>query len=562
MKFKADEIVSVLIPEIEQYKAQLDVREVGRVLEVGDGIARVYGLSGVMSGEMVEFTRTGVRGLAFNLEENSVGVIILGEFLEITEGDEVKTTGQLLRVPCGEAMIGRVVDPLGNPLDGKGPVVSEHSRPVESIAPGVAGRQPVNQPLQTGIKAIDAMTPIGRGQRELIIGDRKTGKTAIAIDAIINQKQESVICVYVAIGQKESTVAQVVESLNKHGAMDYTIVVVTSAKDPAPLQYIAPYAGCAMAEYYMYEQGRDTLCIYDDLTKQAAAYRQLSLLMRRPPGREAYPGDVFYAHSRLLERSAKLAERFVIVPQDADEKKVTDDWAVNRTPDNKPTVYVGPLDKEHAQKYDLPKHPGHKLAKVWNTGGSLTALPIIETLEGEVSAYIPTNVISITDGQIYLQPDLFFAGVRPAIDVGISVSRVGGKAQIPAMKSIAGSLRLDLAAFRELEAFAQLGTELDKATQAQLDRGYRMVEVLKQQQYKPMHVADQVMSIFAGTKGFLDKVPQKQVAAWEEQFLHFMKEQRSQVRNALMKERKLTPDIEKQLSAAIGEFQPQFKAPA
>jgi F-type H+-transporting ATPase subunit alpha len=571
MRFKADEIASVLTQEISDYKAKLDAREVGRVLEVGDGIARVYGLGGVMAGEMVEFSRTGVRGLAFNLEENSVGVIILGEFLEITEGDEVKTTGQLLRVPCGDAMIGRVVDPLGIPMDGKGQVVTEHSRPVESIAPGVAGRQPVNQPLQTGIKPIDAMTPIGRGQRELIIGDRKTGKTAIAIDAIINQKEENVICVYVAIGQKESTVAQVVEALTKHGAMDYTIVVVTSARDPAPMQYIAPYAGCAMAEFYMYEQGRDTLCVYDDLTKQAAAYRQLSLLMRRPPGREAYPGDIFYAHSRLLERSAKLAERYVIVPGDADEKKVTDDWAVNRTPDNKPVVYVGPLDKEHAEKHDLAKFPGHKVAKVWNTGGSLTALPIIETLEGEVSAYIPTNVISITDGQIYLQPDLFFAGVRPAIDVGISVSRVGGKAQIPAMKQIAGSLRLDLAAFRELEAFAQLGTELDKATQAQLDRGYRMVEVLKQPQYKPMHVADQVMIIYAGTKGFLDKVPQKQVAAWEEQFLLFMKEQRPQIRNTLIKQQSLrTKEEEKakvkkgqleiELDKAIGDFQPQFKA--
>jgi F-type H+-transporting ATPase subunit alpha len=559
MRFKADEIVSVLTEEIKDIKTKLDAREVGRVLEVGDGIARIYGLGGVMAGEMVEFTRTNVRGLAFNLEENSVGVIILGEYLEITEGDEVKTTGQLLRVPVGDALIGRVVDPLGNPLDGKGPVITEHSRPVESIAPGVAGRQPVNQPLQTGIKAIDAMTPIGRGQRELIIGDRKTGKTAIAIDTIINQKEEKVICVYVAIGQKESTVAQVVESLKAAGAMDYTIVVATSAKDPAPLQYIAPYAGCAMAEYYMYEQGRDTLCIYDDLTKQAAAYRQLSLLMRRPPGREAYPGDIFYAHSRLLERSAKLAERYVIVNSDADETKVTDDWAVTRTPDNKPHVYVGPLEKEHAQKDELPKHQGKKLVKVWNSGGSLTALPIIETLEGEVSAYIPTNVISITDGQIYLQPDLFFAGVRPAIDVGISVSRVGGKAQIPAMKSIAGSLRLDLAAFRELEAFAQLGTELDKATQAQLDRGYRMVEVLKQPQYKPMNVIDQVMIIFAGSKGHLDKVPQKQVAAWESQFLLYMKEQKSQVREALRKERKLTPDIEKQLNAAIADFQPQFK---
>ena len=560
MRFKADEIVSVLQTEIEQFRTRLDVKEVGRVLEVGDGIARVYGLSGVMAGEMVEFIRTGVRGQAFNLEESSVGVIILGDYLEIAEGDEVRTTGALLRVPVGNAMIGRVVNPLGEPLDGKGPINTQLSRAVESIAPGVAGRQPVNQPLQTGLKAIDSMTPVGRGQRELIIGDRKTGKTAIAVDTIINQRGENMICVYVAIGQKESTVAAVVENLRANGAMDYTIVVVSSAADPAPLQYIAPYAGTAMAEYYMYEQGRDTLCVYDDLTKQAAAYRQLSLLMRRPPGREAYPGDIFYAHSRLLERSAKLAERWVITPANADPAKVTDDWAVNRKPDGGPVVYVGPADKEHAEKHDLEKYPGHKLSKVVGSGGSLTALPIIETQEGEVSAYIPTNVISITDGQIYLQPDLFFAGVRPAIDVGISVSRVGGKAQIPAMKQIAGSLRLDLAAFRELEAFAQLGTELDKATQSQLDRGYRMVEILKQPQFRPMNVADQVMIIYAGTKGFLDKVPIKQVSKWEEQFLTFMKEQRADVRNDLKKGGKLTAAIEGELKKALEFFQPQFKA--
>jgi F-type H+-transporting ATPase subunit alpha len=562
MRFKADEIVSVLETEISQYGAKLEAREVGRVLEVGDGIARIYGLSGVMAGEMVEFTRTKVRGLAFNLEENSVGIIILGDYVEIAEGDEVRATGELLRVPVGDAVIGRVVDPLGNPRDGKGPILTHETRPVESIAPGVAGRQPVNVPLQTGIKAIDSMTPIGRGQRELIIGDRKTGKTAIAIDTIINQREENVVCVYIAIGQKESTVAGVIESLRAHGAMDYTIVVVASASDPAPLQYVAPYAGCAMAEYYMYQQGRDTLCVYDDLTKQAAAYRQLSLLMRRPPGREAYPGDIFYAHSRLLERSAKLVERWVIVPGDADLTKVGDNWGVNRKPDGSGIVYIGPLEKEHAEKHDLPKYPGHKLAKVAGSGGSLTALPIIETLEGEVSAYIPTNVISITDGQIYLQPDLFFSGVRPAIDVGISVSRVGGKAQIPAMKQIAGSLRLDLAAFRELEAFAQLGTELDKATQAQLDRGYRMVELLKQPQFKPMNVVDQVMVIYAGTKGHLDKIPIKQVAAWEEQFLLYMREQKSHIRTALLKERKLTKDIEQELAAAIQAFQAQFKPAA
>ncbi len=564
-RINANEIVSVLTEEIGKYRDKIEPKEVGEVLEVGDGIARVYGLSNVMAGEMLEFPKASVRGLAFNLEENSVGVIILGDYKAIGEGDEVRSTGALLQVPVGEALMGRVVDPLGNPLDGKGPVATSHTRFVESIAPGVAGRQPVDVPLQTGIKAIDAMTPIGRGQRELIIGDRKTGKTVIALDTIINQRDSGVICVYVACGQKESSVARNVDILREHGALDYTIVVIASSSDPAPLQYIAPYAGCAMAEFFMYEQGRDTLCVYDDLSKQAAAYRQLSLLMRRPPGREAYPGDIFYAHSRLLERSAKLAERYVIVPNDADEKKVGDDWGVNnekgerRQPGEKGRVYFGPIDKEHAQKHDLPKFPGNKLVKVPGSGGSLTALPIIETLEGEVSAYIPTNVISITDGQIYLQPDLFNAGIRPAIDVGISVSRVGGKAQIPAMKQIAGSLRLDLASFRELEAFAQLGTELDKATQSQLDRGNRMVELLKQPQFKPMDVLDQVMIIFAGTKGYLDKVPIKDVRSWEEQFLRFIQERQPQVRSALQKERKLTKDIEQQLIAAITNFQAQFK---
>ena len=559
MRFNPGEIASVIEQEIKDYRGRIQTRDVGQVLEVGDGIARVYGLSDVMAGEMLDFPKAKVKGLAFNLEENSVGVIILGEYREISEGDEVRSTGTLLQVPVGDAVIGRVVDPLGNPRDGGGPVLTDHFRMVESTAPGVAGRQPVDVPLQTGIKAIDAMTPIGRGQRELLIGDRKTGKSVIAIDTIINQRGTGVVCVYVAIGQKESTVAKVVETLRAHGAMDYTIVVTAASSDPAPLQYIAPYAGCAMAEFYMYEQGRDTLCIYDDLSKQAASYRQLSLLMRRPPGREAYPGDIFYAHSRLLERSAKLAERWVIVPADADGSKVGEDWGVNRGPDGKGVVYVGPLEKEHAQKHELPNYPGHKLAKVANSGGSLTALPIIETLEGEVAAYIPTNVISITDGQIYLQPDLFNAGVRPAIDVGISVSRVGGKAQIPAMKQIAGGLRLDLANFRELEAFAQLGTELDKATQGQLDRGYRMVELLKQPQFKPMDVIDQVMVIFAGTKGYLDKVPVKEVLAWQDQFLHYVHEQRPQVYDALKKARKFSPEIEKQLGEAITAFGPQFK---
>jgi F-type H+-transporting ATPase subunit alpha len=572
MKFKPDEIVSVLTREISGLGGGQDVREVGRVLEVGDGIARVYGLSDVMAGELVEFTSTKIRGLAFNLEESSVAVIILGDYLEIEEGDEVRTTGELLSVPVGDALLGRVVDPLGNPLDGKGPILTSELRPMEVIAAGVAERQPVKTPLQTGLKAIDAMTPIGRGQRELIIGDRKTGKTAIAIDTIINQKTENVICVYVACGQMQAKIAQVVEDLRRTGAMDYTIVVATASSDPAPLQYYAPYAGCAMAEYFM-NKGRDTLCVYDDLSKQAAAYRQLSLLVRRPPGREAYPGDVFYCHSRLLERSAKLADRWVIVPNDADDSKVTDDWAVNsaadpsrkRNPGEPGKVYVGPSElagKHYAEHHDLPRFPGHKLGRVVSSGGSLTALPIIETLEGEVSAYIPTNVISITDGQIYLQPSLFFAGVRPAVDVGISVSRVGGNAQIAAMKDkrVAGGLKLTLAQFRELEAFAQLGTELDPATQRQLDRGYRMVEVLKQPQFQPMPVVDQIMVIYAANAGALDKVDRKAVRKWEEQFLTFMRDQQAGVRDMLAKERKLTDAIVQKLDAAIATFQPQFKA--
>ncbi len=508
MKFKADEIASVLQKEIEQYESQIDVREVGRVLEVGDGIARVYGLSGVMAGEMVQFP-TGVIGLAFNLEETSVGVIILGDYLEVHEGEEVHSTGHLLSVPVGDAVIGRVVDPLGNPLDGKGPIVTSERRPVEFNAPGIAGRQPVREPLQTGIKAIDSMTPIGRGQRELIIGDRKTGKTAIGIDTIINQKKSDVKCFYVAIGQKDSTVAGVIEALRKHGAMDYTTVIVSGASTPAPLQYVAPYAGTAMAEHFMYNGGH-ALIVYDDLSRQAQAYRQLSLLMRRPPGREAYPGDVFYAHSRLLERSAKLSKEL--------------------------------------------------------GGGSLTALPIIETLEGEVSAYIPTNVISITDGQIYLQPDLFFRGQRPAMNVGISVSRVGGAAQIKAMKKkeVAGGLRLALAAFRELEAFAQLGTDLDAATQSRLDRGYRMVEILKQGLHSPMDVIDEVLIIFAGNGGYLDDVPLAKVAEWEHDFLTFMHDQKASLRKRIADAQDLDAASMKELAEAVKDFRAQFatKKPA
>jgi F-type H+-transporting ATPase subunit alpha len=498
MKFNADEIASVIQKEIEHYSSQIDVREVGTVLEVGDGIARVHGLSSIMAGEMVEFPN-GANGLAFNLEENSVGVIILGNFLEIEEGDEVRALGRLLSVPVGDGVVGRVLDPLGNPLDGRGPVQATERRPVEIIAPGVAERQPVNQPLQTGIKAIDAMTPIGRGQRELIIGDRKTGKTAIALDTILNQKHSGVKCFYVAIGQREGAVAEVVEVLRKNGAMEYTTVIVSGASSPAPLQYVAPYAGTSMAEYFMWK-GEHALIVYDDLSKQAQAYRQLSLLMRRPPGREAYPGDVFYCHSRLLERSARLSDAL--------------------------------------------------------GGGSITSLPIIETLEGEVSAYIPTNVISITDGQIYLQPNLFFAGIRPAMNVGISVSRVGGAAQIKAMKKkeVAGGLRLALAAFRELEAFAQLGTELDPATQARLDRGYRMVELLKQPQYQPMRVAEQVLVIYAGNQGHLDDVPVNQVRDWEQNFLAYLRGQRAELLDKIEQQRDLTPEIMNEVTASLADF--------
>ncbi|MFO0910540.1 MAG: F0F1 ATP synthase subunit alpha [Isosphaeraceae bacterium] len=503
MKFRADEITSVIQNEIEQFQAEMTRSEVGRVLEVGDGIARVHGLSGVMTGEMVSFAN-GVRGLAFNLEESSVGVIILGEYTDIHEGETVTATGQLLRVPVGDALIGRVVNPLGVPIDNKGPIVTELSRPVESPAPGIADRQPVDEPLQTGVKAIDAMTPIGRGQRELIIGDRKTGKTAIAIDAILNQKGQGVICVYVAVAQKESTTASLVDVLHRHGAMDYTIVVAAGASDPAPLQYIAPYAGCAMAEYFMYDKGEATLCVYDDLSKQAVAYRELSLLLRRPPGREAFPGDIFYAHSRLLERSCKLANKYVIVPASAPETNVTEDQGVNKK------VYIGVPGFEEA-RHELGEHykEGHKVAKTTTSGGSLTALPLIETLEGEVSAYIPTNVISITDGQIYLQPDLFFAGVRPAVDVGISVSRVGGKAQIPAMKKVAGGLRLDLAAFRELEAFAQLGTEPRQGDAASARPRLPHGRASEQPQYQPLHVVDQVMSIYAGSEASSTTCPSR-----------------------------------------------------
>ncbi|MFH0976708.1 MAG: F0F1 ATP synthase subunit alpha [Spirochaetota bacterium] len=478
MKIKAEEIKSIIKKEIEGYKSELDVSETGTVLQVGDGIAKLYGLSKAMAGEMLEF-QNGAQGLVFNLEEDSIGAVILGDYLTIQEGDTVKRLNRVLATPVGDELLGRVVTPLGVPLDNKGPLNTKKMRPVEFLAPGIADRQPVRAPLQTGIKAIDSMIPIGRGQRELIIGDRKTGKTAIAVDTIINQKGKGVLCFYIAIGQKASTVAAVVQKLEEYGAMEYTVVVTASASDPAPLQYIAPYAGCAMAEYYMFDKGKDTLCIYDDLTKQANAYRQLSLLLRRPPGREAFPGDIFYCHSRLLERSVKLSE-------------------------------------------DLG-------------GGSLTALPIIETQEGEVSAYIPTNVISITDGQIYLQPGLFASGIRPAVDVGISVSRVGGNAQTKAMRKYAGSLRLDLAQFRELEAFAQLGTELDASSQQQLERGRRLVEILKQEQYVPMSVAEQTAIIFAGTQGYLDKIDLDKVKDFEERYLRMLRDSHSDLLDEIIK---------------------------
>jgi F-type H+-transporting ATPase subunit alpha len=498
MAINVAEITSVLKREIASFEQKLQITEVGTVIEVGDGIARIYGLQNAKAGELLEFQNEHkTMGQVFNLEEDSIGAVIFGDYLTIKEGQSVKTTGRLLEVPVGDAVIGRVVNPLGHPLDGGPPVVSSETRKMDIVAPGIAERQPVKEPLQTGIKPIDSMIPIGRGQRELIIGDRKTGKTAIAVDTIINQKGTGVKCFYVAIGAKESTVAGIVEVLRANGAMEFTTVIVASAADPAPLQYIAPYAGCAMAEYFMWK-GQHTLCVYDDLSKQAAAYRQLSLLLRRPPGREAYPGDVFYLHSRLLERAVKLSD-----------------------------------DKG---------------------GGSLTALPIIETQEGEVSAYIPTNVISITDGQIYLEPDLFFAGVRPAVNVGISVSRVGGNAQTKAMKKIAGSLRLDLAAYRELEAFAQLGTELDAATQKQLDRGARLVELLKQPQYRPMPLEKQVMMIYAGTKGYMDDVPLNRIQEFEDKFLQYVESSAAPMRDKLTQTKDLSEDIENQLKQALSDF--------
>ena len=504
MEIRAEEISQIIREQIKDYEKKVDLSETGRVLSVGDGIARVYGVEKCMSMELLEFPTAhgNIFGLALNLEEDNVGVAIMGEDIHIKEGGEVRRTGRIAEVPVGDAVLGRVVDSVGNPIDGKGPIQATEFQRIEVIAPGVIARQSVNEPMYTGLKAIDAMTPVGRGQRELIIGDRQIGKTAIAVDTIINQKGSGNICIYVAIGQKRSTVAQVVETLRKHDAMDYTIVVAATASDPAALQFVAPYAGTAMGEYYR-DKGGHALIIYDDLSKQATAYRQVSLLLRRPPAREAYPGDIFYNHSRLLERSSKL-------------------------------------NKELG-------------------GGSLTALPIIETQAGDVSAYIPTNVISITDGQIYLEPSLFFAGVRPAINVGLSVSRVGGAAQTKAMKQVAGKLRLELAQYRELEAFAKFGSDLDKSTQAQLNRGMRLVELLKQPQYKPMSAEREVMSLYSGTRGFLDTIPVEKVLQYEEQMLTFVERKYPEILAEIKEKNIIGDSLDQKMSAALTEFAGVFQ---
>jgi F-type H+-transporting ATPase subunit alpha len=501
-QIRADEITSILRQEIENYERAIDVSEVGSVISVGDGIARIHGLEKVMAGELIQFPHD-VAGIAMNLEEDQVGAVLLGDYTEIKEGDEVKRTRRIMSVPVGEALIGRVVDALGTPLDGKGPIHTSEFNPVERLAPGVVERQPVKEPVQTGIKAIDAMIPVGRGQRELIIGDRQTGKTAIALDTIINQKGGDMICIYVAIGQKRSTVAQVVKTLEDHGAMEYTLVVSASASEPAPMQYLAPFSGCAMGEYFR-DRGKHVLCVYDDLSKHAAAYREISLLLRRPPGREAFPGDVFYLHSRLLERAAKLNNE--------------------------------------------------------KGGGSLTALPFIETQAGDVSAYIPTNVISITDGQIFLEADLFNSGVRPAINVGISVSRVGGNAQTKAMKSIAGSLRLELAQYRALAAFAQFGSDLDKASTDQLNRGKHLVEILKQGQYQPLPLEKQIAIIFAGTQGFLDDLPVEQCRKFEEDLYRFIENAHRDIFNEIRDKKALDDTLRGKMKAAIAEFKTRFVA--
>lgn len=542
------QLTSDLQEKIQSFQPQLEIRNVGTVIEAGDGIAQVEGLAGVQSQELVEF-ENGVMGIAFNLEKDRVGVTILGDYLTVSEGMQVRSTGRIASVPVGDGLIGRVVNALGEPIDGKGPIVFSRYRPLERIAPGVVERQDVDTPVQTGIKAIDAMIPIGRGQRELIIGDRQTGKTAIAIDTIINQKGKDLICIYVAIGQKKAAIARTIALLERYGAMGHTIVVMAAADEPAAMQYIAPYAGCAIGEEFM-ETGRDALVIYDDLSKHAWAYRQISLLLRRPPGREAYPGDVFYLHSRLLERAARLATHYVIVPKTYMGVKAKPADAV----DGK--EYSGPLAKHDAEQAlkAMPEADQYKVVPVEGTGGSLTALPIIETLLGDVSAYIPTNVISITDGQIYLESNLFNAGIRPAINVGISVSRVGGDAQTKAMKQVAGRLRLDMAAFRDLAAFAQFGSDLDKATQAQLNRGLRLQEILKQPQYEPMSLENQVMALFAGVNGFVDHVPVDRVKAWENAFLRYMESSHPDIGKDIQDKKMITPETEARLREAIQGF--------
>ncbi len=554
MSIRPEEITAILSKEIANYEDRTEMEKVGSILSVGDSIATVYGLLDAKAGELVEFPG-GLMGVALNLEESSVGVALFGSDTGIKEGDIVRCTGRIASVPAGEQMLGRVVDPLGNPIDGGPPieVPKEQHRLIEIKAPGVLDRQPVNEPLMTGLKAIDSMIPIGRGQRELIIGDRGTGKTAIGIDAIINQKNTDVYCFYIAVGQKQSRVAAVVEKLKEHGAMEYTTVISAAAEQPASLQYIAPYCGCAMAEHFTYS-GRHSLVIYDDLSKQAAAYRQLSLLLRRPPGREAYPGDVFYLHSRLLERACKTAEEYILVEKDAPED-------TTEGVDGKRYVgAVGLMKFEKLEKEDPDKVKGKELRPVKGTGGSLTALPIIETQAGDVSAYIPTNVISITDGQIYLEPDLFYAGVRPAVNVGLSVSRVGGNAQTKAMKKVGGRLRLDLAQYRELQSFAQFGSDLDKATLAQLTRGERMVEILKQDQYVPRALWQQVAIIFAGGEGYLDDVDANRVPDFEDALLTYLDKEVHDTVHAIENEKELSDDIREKLTKALDTFKKKFVA--
>ncbi len=542
------QITTDLKTQIDSFKPEYEVRDVGAVTEDGDGIARVRGLADVHAQELVQFAN-GVKGIAFNLESDNVGVIIMGDYAQIEEGMEVRSTGRIASVPVGDALIGRVVNALGEPLDGKGSIKTDRYRPIERIAPGVIARKDVDTPVQTGLKAIDSMIPIGRGQRELIIGDRQTGKTALAIDAIINQKGKDLFCIYVAIGQKKAAIARTVATLERFGAMDYTTVVFSSAEESAAMQYIVPYVGCAMGEEFM-EAGHDVLVVYDDLSKHAWAYRQVSLLLRRPPGREAYPGDIFYLHSRLLERAARLADKFVLV-----KKSYAGPLAdISASVDGQ--VYDGPLAFHEAEqaRQAMPAPDEYKSLKVHGSGGSLTALPIIETLLGDVSAYVPTNVISITDGQIYLENNLFYAGIRPAVNVGLSVSRVGGDAQTRAMKQVAGRLRLDMASFRELAAFAQFGSDLDKSTQSQLNRGQHLQEILKQPQYEPMSLENQVKVIFAGTQGYADKVPLDRMRAWETALLRYLEASYPEIGKDIAENKRITDETMAKLRSALDSF--------